>query len=214
MWFVSPTEPLAFDDLGQRSSLPERFGVDFLAIVDGWRVGVQRKTVVDLIRSIEDGRLQRELAQAGSLDLAAMVVEGAWTWTTDGRLLDSPGWTVAQLLGVLWSVQAEHGWVVWCSPSPEITRLSLRAFEAWAGKVEHTSLRRRPKARGEWGKPTNREWAVHLLQSFPGLGVERASALYDAIGLPLRWTVSEKDLRKVPGIGPVLARQLVRALEG
>lgn len=53
----------------------------------------------------------------------------------------------------------------------------------------------------------------YILAGFPGIGPERARAIIECFGtLPLRWTVDEKQLSRVEGIGKVTARKLIEAL--
>lgn len=70
-------------------------------------------------------------------------------------------------------------------------------------------------AAGEWGKSGNREWALHLLQGFRGIGPVQAAAIYDHFGrIPIEWDVDFFDLMDVPGIGEKRAEQLMEALGG
>lgn len=55
----------------------------------------------------------------------------------------------------------------------------------------------------------------YILSGFPGIGPERARAIIECFGtLPLKWTVDEKQLSRVEGIGKVTARKLIEALGG
>lgn len=55
----------------------------------------------------------------------------------------------------------------------------------------------------------------YILTGFPGIGPERARAIVECFGtLPLRWTVDEKQLSRVEGIGKITAHKLFMALEG
>jgi len=54
----------------------------------------------------------------------------------------------------------------------------------------------------------------YILSGFPGIGIERATAIIECFGaLPLRWTVDEKQLSRVEGIGKMTARKLIKTLE-
>ena len=81
-------------------------------------------------------------------------------------------------------------------------------------KPNHSSLDRRPKAVGTWGKADSREFASHVLQSFPGIGSDLAKRIYDRFGLPLKWTVDVMDLQQLEGIGPKKAMTIWAALNG
>jgi ERCC4-type nuclease len=61
----------------------------------------------------------------------------------------------------------------------------------------------------------NREWALHLLQGFRGIGPVQAAAIYDHFGgVPFVWDVGVFDLMDVPGIGEKRAEQLIGAFDG
>lgn len=215
----SPAEPKTFLTLnedGEYSTLPETYGVDFLWFAQGNTCGAQRKTCADLIASIRGDRIAREMAQMKELHRAVIVIEGEWRWGRDGaanlkgydhRFLRS------QYDGIVMSLQANGIWVL-TSPSINGTISLLRQLEGFMTRESHTSLFVRPKSRGLWGTWRDKDWACHLYQSFPGVSIGTASALYDTVGLPLRWTVTEDDLLAVPGVGKKRAHALIGALDG
>ncbi len=83
----------------------------------------------------------------------------------------------------------------------------------WSVKDKHQSLLRRPGPVNMWGKATNADFAHHLLQGFDGVGLDKAKAIVAKFGgVPLMWTVTEKQLTSVPGVGKVIARRLMEAL--
>lgn len=216
---ISPAEPKAFlalNEDAEYSAMVESYGVDFLFFPQGNTVGVQRKTCADLIASIRGDRIAREMAQMKELHRAVLVVEGDWHWGHDGaanlkgydhRFLRS------QYDGIVMSLQANNIWVL-TSPSINGTITLLRQLEGFMTRESHTSLFVRPKSRGLWGTWRDKDWATHLYQSFPGVSVGTAGALYDALGVPLAWTCTEDDLLAVEGIGPKRARSLIGALDG
>ena len=81
---------------------------------------------------------------------------------------------------------------------------------------KHKSLMTRPKdIRDEWGGYNARDFARYFLQGFPGIGSERAVSIFDHFGrVPLRWDVTEEDLRGVPMIGEKTAASLTRYVLG
>ncbi len=211
---VSPAEPPPFKHLGVSSSIPERYGVDFLMFSPSLgKVGVQRKTIADLLASLADDRLERELLQMQALDIAILIIEGRVEWTTDGFLLGtSSEFTRAQYQAILWSLQSRGLWISFTSSTTEtIEYLSL--FTRWMTKDRHTSLLRRSKgpARNVFGTRGSREWQIHVMQGFPGIGYDRAEAIIDLCGgLPLQWTVQLSDVK---GIGKKTAATLEGLLE-
>jgi ERCC4-type nuclease len=213
---VSPTEPPSLRALGKTSLVPEQYGVDFLfSSTEFGLVGVQRKELKDFVASVQDGRLSKELGMMKRLGLAMLVLEGRPTWTNDGLLtLTSTRWSMSQHLGTLWSVQLSGCWTSTTSTAQETSTL-ISAFMRWTAKPRHIGLESRPgPAADEWGKVGNREWGIHLLQGFRGIGPVQAAAIYDHYrSVPLMWKVGLLDLLDVPGIGNTRAERLLEALE-
>jgi len=211
---ISPTEPALLKDLGRVSSTPERYGADFLWASPAGLVGVQRKEINDLVSSLRDGRLAKEIGQWSNLDLPVLIVEGKMQWSTEGYLLSTRQFTKAQLLGVLFSVQMTGAWCLQTETISD-TALCVKSLETWLSKDRHGTLRSRPKAQGAWGSADNREWGIHLLQSFSGIGSEVAGRIYDHFGgVPMEFTCTEEELMDVQGIGRLRAMKMMEALSG
>ena len=184
MIFVAPTEPVALRAIGKTSSLPEKYGADvcWIARPEGQPpivVGVQRKEWKDLVASVEDGRWGREMQMLKACGVAWVVVEG-WPKTgTNGELIDKRfgrGWGIDAFRAVLWACQI-NGVHVDRTTDVADTAAWCKRMEGWSAKANHASLRGRPGAESVWGKPTNREYGVHLLQGLPGVGPELALSL-------------------------------------
>lgn len=214
---VAPTE---FDlkTIGKVSSLPEKWGCDILIRTSDKWVGVQRKAVPDFIASVIDGRLSKEVQQmsaCGRLDVKVLLVEGDATFTSDGVYMSNgygSQWTLAQHRGMLWSVASRGIWVDHTRSITE-TRVWLKMFEQWCSKERHSALDRRPAAIGSWGKPDSREFGLHLLQGLPNVGPELAARIYDNFGgVPWSWSVSEKELMAIPGVGKKRAAEMLGAI--
>jgi len=216
---VSPSEPksikLALKGKAIVHPLPEEYGADFLLVTGQGRAAVQRKTWDDLLASLEDGRLAKELLLMKRAQVAVLVVEGYLECTSEGNVITPyrQQYTKEQARNVLRSCQLVHGVMVERTENPQDTAQAILELEKWLRKPEHRSLLVRPK-RTEWGTRTDRDWAVWLLQGFPGIGPTLAEAIFDHFGeVPLRWTCRFGDLLKVEGIGPKRAAALWRALE-
>lgn len=217
---VSSTEPPAFHTLGERSTIPEKYGVDFLWFKAGggqrgW-CGVQRKEVKDLVASIADKRLAREVKQMRPLVHAMLVVEGRWDVVGDVVTVGRTQARVALWDAVLWQVQQEGVKVSWSANTVDTMKLVAR-FQQWTMKARHTAL---ADTRGgvkvnSWGKHTDEDFAVHLLCGLPGVGEKTARAVVTKFGgVPWAWTVTEDELCQVDGIGPTTARRMMGALNG
>lgn len=224
--FVSSTEHhAAFRGMGTASTLPERYGADFLWPISvpeesrsGW-VGVQRKDTSDLLASTLDGRLGKELSQLRQCEIALLLVEGRVNFTNAGEMVGQGGtggfgqaWTQAQWRGVQWSIRNAGVWVDY-TVDPSDTADTIRLFERWTLKPDHTSLIRREKVEGLWGKPGSEDYARHLLMGLPGVGVELATRIVKRFGgVPWQWTVGEQELQEVEGIGPRKVKAMMEAL--
>jgi ERCC4-type nuclease len=196
---VSPAEPPQLRKLGKTSSLPETYGADFLIHSPLGLVGVQRKELSDLVASLHDDRVSREIIQMRELDWAIWILEGVPTWTSDGLAMwTRTKYTKAQHLGVLFSLSSQ-GFSILSSTGTQDTIGLLSAFNDWVMKSEHRGINQRSSPRGMWGKPDAREWQINFLQGLPGMGYTRAAAVVDFYGcLPFKL---DGVLEDVPGVG-------------
>lgn len=213
---VSPAEPERLRTVGKVSSLPEQWGCDFLFPANGQWIGIQRKTIPDLIASVQDGRLAKEVAQIKRVDVAILIIEGQVKWTVEGNMVIGSNfgqsWTRKQFKGVLWSVRLKGIWVEFSDGIQE-TIQTLAWLESWFLKSQHRSLDRRPGPSSVWGKLADRDYARHLVMGLPGVGPELADRIVDRFGVPFAWKLTEKELTEIEGIGKVKARSIYAALE-
>lgn len=211
---ISPAEPLTLRRIGTVSPIPERYGCDFLWVAHGEKVGVQRKTASDFVGSTVDGRLHREVLQMQQLGpVRALLLEGAFVWSTDGAWMGAGfRWDKGRHTQAMFSLFA-MGIMVFPTESIADTIMTIGELERWTQKGSHSFARNRAKAAGQWGTPSSREFGSHMLQSLPGCGPTVAEAIFDYFGgVPWRWTVTEKELKEVPGVGKVRARSMLAAL--
>jgi len=199
-------------------SLPEKYGADFLMMGPPGRLAVQRKTIEDLLASVEDGRLAREIVLLKRTQFPVLLVEGRPVYTTEGNLI-SPyrsRFTRKQIRNIIRSVQFVHGISVERTDSVLDTVGALQEMAEWFTKGEHRSLLGRPKraARNAWYTREDRDWGRFLLQGFPGIGSTLAEAIFDHFGrVPLRWDCTKEELLEIEGIGKKRAGELWRMLE-
>ena len=209
-FFIAPTEPLELRALGETSSLPDVHGSDIAFAGPNGLVGVQRKTLADLVASLRDGRLAEASARMRLLDVRVLLVEGEPRWSRTGHLLNARVRISRDALrGVLLSAQQRGMWVI-TTASLGQTIDALVHLRSWIAKRRHTSFDTRPPTAAELG---SRAWGAHLLQSFPLVGPVVAGAIWDHFGgVPLHWSCTAEELAGVRGVGPIRARQLVVAL--
>lgn len=219
--FVAPTErDQHITALANKvSNLPEQYGCDIIWRAQNQWWGIQRKEVKDFFASVSDGRLGRELAQMrGNLAIPLVIIEGRMNWSSDDILMHSTfGQTITRQMfhGMLFSITYE-GANVFFTDSTKHTAGLVRHLATWSTKESHHSMRRRPGATSGsmWGKATNRDWARHLLQGFPGIGPTVADSIIEHFGrVPLRWDCEPADLVRVAGIGKTRAKALIEAFD-
>lgn len=210
---MSPTEPRELRSLGTVSSVPELYGSDFLLFGPTvGKVGVQRKEIADFAASLDDDRLAVQAAKSRPLNIRMLLLEGRVDWTNDGLLYGTRSrLTRARFLGALWSLSSEGYWINYTNSLTE-TIECLLLFSRWITKQKHTTLRTtRSSPKNLYGTRGSEDWQIHVLQSFPGVGYERARSVVEYFGgLPLTWTGTLSD---VPGIGTKTATRLSELLK-
>lgn len=205
---ISPTEPTALKSLGRVSTLPEQYGCDVLWIRDGKYYGVQRKEFQDLLSSVSDGRLGKELAQMRSAGVQGLLaIEGTISWTSEGALNNVYGakWVVERWYGVILQAALEFGVATVQTKNLSETVRFVEIYYKWSLKDRHGSLLGRPSPKGLWGSsPSDEDYAIHVLTAVNGIGPENARAIYKAAGnrLPLKMDVEWGVIEAIKGLGP------------
>jgi ERCC4-type nuclease len=217
-FLIAPSEPTLIKTLGTVSSTPEKYGADILWTerAMGGLIGVQRKEISDLVASVQDGRLSKEVQQLRACSYPLLIVEGMPHWSSDGQLVHRwTRWTRAQHRSLLRSLQM-RGITVEQSDNTADTVSLIEQIASWAAKDGHTTLDRRPKAQPDaWGQLTDEMFASHLLQSIQGIGPKQAKAVWDYFhGLPIGLLCSRDDLMKVKGLGVKKVDAIVAAFSG
>lgn len=212
---VSPAERPPITNLGQTSSLPESLGADILWDSKHGLVGVQRKEVKDLIASVRDGRLGKELIQMQSLKLKFLIVEGQPQWDGQGNLMsDHANWNVRQHMGVLLSVQTK-GVLVLHSRNALDTCAVVEYLTKWCEKDDHvSSLIARPgPTKNGWGDINERDSAIHLYSGVSNVGATLAARIFDAGIRLLVCGTTEEELQSVQGIGAAKAAAILSGIK-
>lgn len=197
------------------SSLPEQHGCDlFIPTVKGI-VGFQRKTLPDLVSSLQDGRLYYELNQlvaSATVAYSFLVIESSFDTTIDGDYYTEANLPVGTLLSIVAKFYA-NGTGFLPAPSPTGTIRTCLSVSSYLARGSADFIHRTKNTTNEWGQTDSKSYGVFLLQSFPGVGPKLAAAIYDHFqGVPLTWSVSEATLAQVPGIGRKKAEALISAV--
>lgn len=183
------------------SSLVEKRGVDYLWRGHGGWYGVQRKTADDLVASVQDDRLAREIGQMVSGVVLPMI-------GVEGRMRNWAGKVTEEAFEkMLLSVQYQGVAVRRCRDASDLYEWLCVMYE-WSQRAHSTGMVR-PKPAGDWGKVTNVHWQSHMLQGLPGIGPELANRIVETVGNPLGLRVPIGDLAAVKGVGPKTIARIV-----
>jgi len=214
---ISPTEPKPIlqliTDLGHQavvSTQPEERGADYLMTGQLGFIAVQRKEAGDLLASVEDGRLQREVSLLVYEPVPILIVEGWPDFTSGGQHLDRPSWNKTGFRNLLRSVGRE-GIQIERTDDLADTAAALVELQDYWQKPAHISLLTRPKRikTDSFGRRRLDDRAAWVLQGFPGIGPVLAKRIVRRFdGLPLSWTCSLEELCEVEGMGEKKAAEL------
>jgi len=215
--FVSGAErDPALRALGESTNLPEEYGADFMWGSPMGLVGVQRKAFpADLLASLRDGRLGKEIDQMQELAIRYLVLEGQAYFTETGELMyDYGSMNLQALTNLEFSLWLNHGIAVKWSQSQNDTARVVRTLHEYTQRGEPSGLTARVDRRyGDVGSPA---FSAFLLQSVPGVNQKRSTAILGALGgtLPIKWEGTRAELLAIPGVGPKIADAILRAFGG
>lgn len=215
MIYVSGAEPAELRVMGESSNAPEAFGADFMFASDAFgMVGIQRKKFPeDLVASMNDGRLGKELIQLQALDVRILIFEGVPMFTDRGDLIyDYANMTKRSLINMQTSLVAHHGVTPWWTVSISDTFNTVMSIYDYCQKATSSSSLTGRVRKMKWGDGTAKEFAVFMAEGIPGIGRTRAEALVKKFGgLPVALTATREELLEVEGIGPKAADSIMRA---
>lgn len=225
-FFISPTEPPSLRAIGTVSSVVEKKGCDVYIVLPDLRIGIQRKTWVDLVISLDDGRLANSIPK---MDMAVRVciLEGKILFARSGRMLvrsRNHQWkelrhTRESLAGVMFSLRYNSGIDVIRTETLTETVMMVQRLGKYLAKSKHKGISgdrsHSTSLRSPWGglDPAQRKWAqqINFLQAL-GIGQKTAENLLTYCGgkIPLNWRISKEDLVAVPLIGDSTADRLLK----
>jgi Fanconi anemia group M protein len=175
--------------------------VDYVVEVeDGW--AVERKTCIDLAKSIRDGRLWGELKKLKSIEglKPVLLVEGSLAVVEKFT-----SWAPQSIVGVLNSVMFDWGVHVVFVPSVRWTVTYLTQLAKSAEIEERKPYPLRVKQKAE----SPREYALMVVEGLPGVSAVRARALLRHFKtLRSLFNASVEKLMEVEGVGRKTAEKI------
>lgn len=222
---IAPTEVDLLKELGELaivSSEPEKHGADVLIYTNQGILGIQRKKMPgDFISSINDGRIAREaplLKQTCKFQL--FLCEEPLKCYPDGTIMmaaNFPGmkfYTKARVRGAIFDIRYIMGIDVDVTDNVQDTAKYIKEIIGFFEDKKHYGLYVRPSAPSEWIRPTAKDIDLWLLQSFDGIGPTIADNIIEFFHgvIPIAWTCTLDDLKRVPKLSNKKAEQIYNML--
>lgn len=211
---------------------------DFMFVGNGQdgpvSVGVERKTIDDLVNSMVSGRLGAHQLPGlqSNYNHVMVLVEGVWRFNGLGQLEKRRGdiwlqmrrgsrsFTSNEIVGFLNTIQVIAGVQLVRSSSPRETVMYLLSLEHWWNKEWNRHRSHFMLHRGR--KSSNSAVDLHpptlvrkVAAELPLIGWEKSRAVADHFNSVADMIMAtEQEWKKVPGIGKTIARQVVKEVWG
>lgn len=163
-------------------------------------VGIERKKAGDFVRSIMDGRLFRQVEELKkNFEKPVLIIEG----NNFKRIHPNA------LRGTLATLAVDfHVPIIWTRNS-EDTALTIY----FLAKREQEEKKKSIGFKGKKKANTLEDYALNVLCSFPGIGMEKAKTILNHTGNLRSFFMMDKvSLKNIPGIGEKLATQISEIL--
>jgi len=167
------------------------------------RVCVERKTSADFLASVIDQRIFGQLQDLKkSFEKPVLIIEGYDLYTQRNIHPNA-------IRGTLGCIAIDYAIPILWTETPEETA----AFLYWIARREQVEEDRCLSIRGQRRTLTFEEQQEFLVAGLPGINTKRAKKLLKNLGTPEKvFRASEEKLKKVEGIGEIMARNLRKIL--
>lgn len=218
---ITSNEPKRIRDLFH-DKLEMPMGFDMMLFTNAGTLGIERKKVpMDLLNSVTDGRLNREiLAMREETQIQILLLHGRMNFYSNGMLKlwgrrPNRNWTKRGVANLLRTVQYIEGiYVEWADTNRELVQ-TVHDLQTYFDKKDHLSLKSRPRVETNWIVPTRGERVIHFYDGLPGVAAIGAKKLYDKYPSPIQlYEATVEDLMQVSGIGKVMANSIHNFLRG
>jgi len=200
-------------------------GFDIMLMTNNGNVCIERKAVPgDLVASISDGRLGREiLNMREESKFNVVLLQGRMKFDKDG-LLVIPGrtkvknpyrWNRKGLNNIRRTWEYVEGcFTEYAQNSNDLVNV-LNNIQDYFDKGKHLSMKSRPQIQTNWFVPSRGEKVIYFYQGLPGVATIGAKKLYDKFPSPWDlYRASIEDIDDIPRIGIGLATKIHNFLRG
>lgn len=207
---ITTNEPAEIKKLFGDLAIESPLGFDFLLYTQRGKIPIERKTPSDLIASISDGRLARELrAMREESRFYIVLLHGRFTYNKDDELVmrgHGRKWTKKGVRNLLRTIELVEGAKLEYAETDEELVKVVQELQEYFDKTHHLSLKIRAGLETNWLVPTREEKVRHFYQGLPSISAIRARTLAKVFASPLDlFGASIDDLMKLPGFGRNLA---------
>ena len=217
---ITSNEPKRIRELFEdRIEVPMNF--DFMLYTESGKVGIERKKVPgDLISSVEDGRLGREiLAMREECNISIVLLHGVIRYNKNGMVRlgkrTSYHWTDKGMRNLFRTIQYVEGcYLEQAKNNVELVQV-VEDLQEYFDKRDHTSLKNRPRIQTNWIVPSYGERVIHFYNGLPGVGINGAKKIYDKFPNPMQlYSASVEEIMEIPRIGRATATRIHSFLRG
>lgn len=217
---IVPNEPKTIRNLlSELIECPQ--GYDICLLTNLGKVGIERKKVPsDLISSIEDGRLGREiLNMREECQIMIVLFHGTMRYNKNGTLKlgkrTSYRWTEKGIRNIRRTLEFVEGCYIETARNNQELVKVLNELQDYLNEKEHLSTKGRLPIKSNWIKPIYAERVRYFYDGLPGVAVVGARKLADRFPSPMQlYAASVEEIMEVPRVGKALATGIFNFLRG
>jgi len=218
---ITTNEPRRIINLfTNRLEVPMNF--DFMLYTKSGTVGIERKKVPgDLLSSIDDGRLRREiLAMREECDYRIVLLHGVIRYHKDGTVYVGKRrrthWTEKGIKNICRTLEYVEGCYIERARNDRELVSVVNNIQEYFDKSHHLSMKGRMQINTNWIVPTKGERVIHFYQGiYPRIGPIGAKKLYDKFPNPIdMYQASVEDISSISGFGKKTATDIYNFLRG
>ena len=212
---VTTNEPSNVKDLFQDKGILCPMNFDFMLFTNSGKIGIERKAVPgDLLSSVTDGRLAREMAaMRDETQFQIVLLHGEISYHYDG-VVDmgrNHAWTRSGVRNLIRTMQYVEGmYIEYAKDDQELLEVIAELQEYFDMlKSKHLGFKMRPHLQSNWNMSNRMEKVSHFYQGLPSVSGVRAKSLCHRFPSPMDlYSASLEDIQQISGFGRTLATRI------
>jgi ERCC4-type nuclease len=214
---ITTNEPEDIKKLFRPDSIEIPMNFDLLLYTKSGTIPIERKAIPgDLLSSVEDGRLHREMtAMRDESAINILLLHGDFVYQKDGTLWGKKGrsWTKKGIRNLLRTVQFVEGLYIEQAHSDQELVEIVNELQEYFDNQSHLGLKRRPGLQSDWFVTTREDKVCYFYSGLPSVSAVRAKALCEKFPDPIMlYQASIEDIRQIDGFGKKMSEQVFRFL--